>query len=1025
MARLPRKYRFLFSQVPAGQRTRKIRQLMANAGGSTPTPAPVFTSQPTISGISQVGQTLTAVDGIAAFAYGVTRQWYLDGAEAGTAQTLNLAAGDLGKVPGLRNFASGPGGGPVQSSLTTAATVIAAGSGATAPGQPTNVVATAGDGSASATWTAAPSNGAAVDNHRIRFGGGSPVETGSASLSGVISGLINGEAGALEIAAHNAIGWGPWSAASNSVTPSASVPALRASAPFDAVFSGAQASGNTSTGRINCGNVTVGTPTGDDWSIFLQTDHRTTSAGLGGGLLSIGVQSNALTTAVGSLALWYNGSGTSGATPNNGWLNGDYAGTMQVSAVDDEGNVATSRRPVTTFGPANVVPFPLTGRAGVVQHAGSKSHGLLIKNTSGVLSFWDVHPVNGAFLMEEGPGLTSAKNDNVSGAWKGIADKPMFLGFLNHVSQVPKTYWGGPIAQIVLWNGGAMTSEQAVMLAQGVDARDVLSFDGARGDRYWPGNETAAGSGLLEELIAGQHGTVEGTGITFPATTRVQTVDASCTLEWRDNVTFRAAPAPATTSTMRAWGSRRGDVSAVQVRLCAITAAYPALETDVVVPWTDMTFTTAGRWQGDLPGVPHAAGVRFFAETRVRRANGNWEPERRLQGGVGVGDGALMMGQSIMQYFMDKAGGSYALNAGSVGKIHTYDEMMPVGTLNRVNSNNVSGWQSRGAASYTNKWGQTVAADLLVQMTGRRAFFLNLAIAGIAISRYNDTGTAWRRVVRALHEARPSHIIFNQGHGDLTMNEAARWAAQDRVLSQLKAAAASAPGGAFTFTYCVIPVGSDWTTVGGLNSMRNHDLTWAETRHAEGEPVKLLTVITDQPNDEDGTHPRVVAYDEGLMAERVANALAFDAGYAPADGVGGRLGNGTWAWAAGVITIDIPITGGTGTYATRDGDMPTGFRIQLGSGNSVLPTTTELRTDSVRLTLDAAEAPTTGVFWTYMSGYPGVSPTPNGNPASTKPTLEESGIRSCLHDVRSTPKVSTRPGMPIVTVPFARTAVAA
>lgn len=235
MARLPRKYRYLFKLVPAGKRTRKLRQLMAAAGeGSTPTPAPVFTSQPSITGTSQAGQTLTAVDGSAAFSDGVTRQWYLDGAAAGTGTTLSLAAGsgDVGKVPSLRNFASGPGGGPVQSNLATAAAVVAAGSGATEPGAPTIGTATAGDASVSVAGTAPASNGgAAIDGYRAvpYIGGvaGTPGPVGSTLPATIPAGLVNGTAYTFKLQAHNSVGWGTESAESNSVTPSAAASVLR------------------------------------------------------------------------------------------------------------------------------------------------------------------------------------------------------------------------------------------------------------------------------------------------------------------------------------------------------------------------------------------------------------------------------------------------------------------------------------------------------------------------------------------------------------------------------------------------------------------------------------------------------------------------------------------------------------------------------------------------------------------------------------------------------------------------------
>lgn len=103
-----------------------VKVAVRAALGPTPTPAPVFLTQPQITGASQVGEVLTAVDGTASNATTLTRQWYMDDAEVvgetGTTYTSILA--DVGKVPGVRNFATGPGGGPVQSSLATAAPVV-------------------------------------------------------------------------------------------------------------------------------------------------------------------------------------------------------------------------------------------------------------------------------------------------------------------------------------------------------------------------------------------------------------------------------------------------------------------------------------------------------------------------------------------------------------------------------------------------------------------------------------------------------------------------------------------------------------------------------------------------------------------------------------------------------------------------------------------------------------------------------------------------------------------------------------
>ena len=793
------------------------------------------------------------------------------------------------------------------------------------------------------------------------------------------------------------------------LTVAAAASGLRASAPYDVQLSGVQ-NNATNTGRINCGNVNIGTAGGTDWSLFIQTDWRDTNVNKGGGLISVGNQADNLQTAAGNLALWVNGSGTSTGNP---WSTDNaYAGTMMLTAQDDANNNATSRKVVSTMLPGTLSPWPLVGKASVVQQPGSFSHGVLVKCEAGVVSLWDVDPINGPVLLDKGPGLTSARSDGTKGTWTSILNKPLFLGFLNLVTQSPRTYWGGPIGQVVLWNGGAMTEAQAILLAQGVDARDVLPFDAARGDRYWPGNQLAGDATKMEELIAGQHGTIEGVGASFISTARVQTADAGATLAWEDGTIWSADKAPATTSTVRAWGTRR-NTEEVQVRLVSTTAANPAAAGDVLVPWTTMGNITEG-FRGDLPGVPHAAGVKFKAQIRWKLANGDWSPERYAHGTFGCGVGAIAAGQSIVSKMMQASGPSRAIAAGSVGKLSSWDMFHPIGTLNRMPTTNTSLWQDSNASSFTLKWGQRVIQDLLVQMTGQRAFLMDMSIEGIKIERYAEGSGSWERFKRAIQMSRPRYIIWNQGHGDLEMNQAARWAAMTDLLTRIKAAVASAPGGAFTFTFLVIPVGSDW--IDQLNSMRNYDQTWALAQAAAGEPVKLFTSINDQPNDGDMIHPAVTSADMGCMCERIATGLAYEQGYSTHDANGGFLGAGTWSWAGGVVTVDIPITGGSGTYVTRGGGAPSGLRLQLSGGASALPDTTQLMTgpDRVRCTVASASAPSS-VSYTYMSGYPGTV----GN--GTKPTLAQSGIENCLFDTRSTPMVSGLPGMPIMGQPAAVT----
>ena len=98
----------------------------------------------------------------------------------------------------------------------------------TAPGQVTNVNATAGYASASLSWNA-PTSGDPVTTYTITPYIGSTAQTPTtvtgnpAPTTAVVSGLTNGTTYTFTVTASNPAGSGPESAQSNAVTPSASI----------------------------------------------------------------------------------------------------------------------------------------------------------------------------------------------------------------------------------------------------------------------------------------------------------------------------------------------------------------------------------------------------------------------------------------------------------------------------------------------------------------------------------------------------------------------------------------------------------------------------------------------------------------------------------------------------------------------------------------------------------------------------------------------------------------------------------
>ncbi len=118
-----------------------------------------------------------------------------------------------------------------------------------APGAPTIGTAKAGNAQVSVAFTA-PSNigSAAITDYLMSCNTGQGVTAGVAKGSAsplTVSGLVNGTAYTCKVGARNAVGFGPVSAASNSVTPTAPVAAVVAKVSTDIQLS-ARAAGVTS-----------------------------------------------------------------------------------------------------------------------------------------------------------------------------------------------------------------------------------------------------------------------------------------------------------------------------------------------------------------------------------------------------------------------------------------------------------------------------------------------------------------------------------------------------------------------------------------------------------------------------------------------------------------------------------------------------------------------------------------------------------------------------------------------------------
>lgn len=180
-------------------------------------------------------------------------------AGSGTSTTLTgLTVSTAYRVAVRASYTGQPDSTGAFVTFTTSATAAPA---ATVPGAPTGVTATAGDGSATVSWTAPASDGgSAITSFQVRTTVGSTVTTASTASTATtftVAGLTNGTACTFAVQAVNAVGSSAFSAESSAVIPVAAAPPVASQVSVASNGGAAETSITPSCGQAFTVNVNI------------------------------------------------------------------------------------------------------------------------------------------------------------------------------------------------------------------------------------------------------------------------------------------------------------------------------------------------------------------------------------------------------------------------------------------------------------------------------------------------------------------------------------------------------------------------------------------------------------------------------------------------------------------------------------------------------------------------------------------------------------------------------------------------
>jgi len=681
-------------------------------------------------------------------------------------------------------------------------------------------------------------------------------------------------------------------------------------------------------GQIQLGNLSLPDA---DWTIFFAAAMPTNTGATNQPIFSLGTQSDTVMSDNGTLNIL--GAAASGIT-------GPAANTVIFTGRDDNGNWLGGRSTAQAIAGSTGAVKILTSeyRGNVFEGMGERLWALCRRG--GAIEVWEVDPAGYPTLQE---------SFTPSPAFGAISSRPAVLTALNTVGVTQGSVTVqrfGRIAQ-------ALTPAQMVAIAQGVDPRQVATFNAGAGDRLWA---FTSNSGTVNDLINSQAATIVGT---YTAQTAI--IPPTVTAEMVRVDRIRANSGVQRTGVVLSDLPLQGTVTGTNDDIYARLVQYDSQST-IVADWQKVATSAGGVWAGKMSGVPGSSFTRYALQVRKGLAG----TVNTLNRPFVIGLGFVTGGQSIMQGFRLVGTGTVEAPATAAtcprwfsnepgSQPDSYEGS--TGTYHR-------GWvTNKSTAGY----GETGLINKLAALAGCPVFSLSAADNGVPIETYYLQPKGTPQLVEMASICRPKYFFWSQGHANSSDGLAYK-AKLDKLYDLWRSVMP------WDWEFIVIPVNANYFTssAAAWDGVRRAYKQFVDERRAAGDTkVHLGGSMVNALLNPDGTHLGPTPAAMGIQIDVMAQEILYLEGIAANDANGPVIDEDNVAWDGGnQLIVPYIHNGGTNLHGRIGGNI-TGFEVGTDQSFSTLITHTATVTNAAEVTITMADTPTSAPWIRYQYGLPG------------------------------------------------------